>query len=123
MRHERAKLSRHVEVAKAMDWGTTPRIQATKIRLRDILKPRKTIIDYLYDFGDSWEHRLTVTDIHQGEPGISYPRYIGGEWNAPPEDCGGTPGFYETLDAIADREHIGPQCGDRADASPQPDLR
>jgi hypothetical protein len=87
------------------DWGATPRVKATKVRLRDILKPRKTIIDYLYDFGDSWEHRLTVTDVRQGEPGISYPRYIGGEWNAPPEDCGGIPGFYETLNAIADPDH------------------
>jgi hypothetical protein len=87
------------------DWGTTPRIEATKVRLRDILKPRKTIIDYLYDFGDSWEHRLTVTNIRPGEPGISYPRYVGGEWNAPPEDCGGIPGFYEAVDAIADPDH------------------
>jgi Plasmid pRiA4b ORF-3-like protein len=29
------------------DWGTMPRIEATKVRLRDILKLRKTIIDYL----------------------------------------------------------------------------
>jgi hypothetical protein len=87
------------------DWGTVPRIEATKVRLRDVLKPRKTIIDYLYDFGDSWEHRLTVTNVRQGEPGISYPRYVGGEWNAPPEDCGGIPGFYETLDAISEPYH------------------
>jgi hypothetical protein len=87
------------------DWGTAPRIEAAKVRLRDVLKPRKTTIDYLYDFGDSWEHRLTVTGIRQGEPGVAYPRYIGGEWNAPPEDCGGIPGFYETLDAIADPGH------------------
>jgi len=75
------------------DWGTNPRIDASKIRLRDVLKPRKTTIDYLYDFGDSWEHRLTVTGIRPGEPKISYPRYIGGEWAGPPEDCGGIPGF------------------------------
>ena len=87
------------------DWESTPRIEATKVRLRDILKPRKTNIDYLYDFGDSWEHRLTVTDIRQGKPAISYPRYIGGIGNAPPEDCGGIPGFYGTLDAIADPNH------------------
>lgn len=68
-------------------------------------KPPKTTIDYLYDFGDSWEHRLTVTGIRQAEPGIAYPRYIGGEWNAPPEDCGGIPGFYEALGAMADPEH------------------
>jgi hypothetical protein len=87
------------------DWGTEPRIEATKVRLRDVLKQRKTTIDYLYDFGDSWELRLTVTDVRVGEPGVSYPRYVAGEHNAPPEDCGGIPGFYELLDAIADPRH------------------
>ena len=87
------------------DWGTEPRIDAKKVRLRDVLTARKTVIDYLYDFGDSWEHRLTVTDLRSGEPGISYPRYIAGEKNAPPEDCGGIPGFYEMLDALANPKH------------------
>lgn len=89
------------------DWGSEPRIEASKVRLRDVLKARKTVIDYTYDFGDCWEHRLTVTDIRAGEPGGSYPRYIGGERNAPPEDCGGIPGFYEMLDAITDPNHPG----------------
>jgi hypothetical protein len=88
------------------DWGTEPRIAATKVRLRDVLKPRKTVIDYIYDFGDGWEHRLTVTGVRAGEPGVSYPRYIGGERNGPPEDCGGIPGFYELLEAIADPTHL-----------------
>ena len=48
------------------DWGTEPRIAAGKVRLRDVLKPRKTVIDYTYDFGDRWEHRLTVTDVRAG---------------------------------------------------------
>jgi hypothetical protein len=73
------------------DWGTKPRIVAGKVRLRDVLKPKKNVIDYLYDFGDSWEHRITITNIRPSESGISYPRYIAGEWNAPPEDCGGIP--------------------------------
>jgi hypothetical protein len=87
------------------DWGTEPRIEAGKVRLRDLLKPRKTIVDYIYDFGDCWEHRLTVTDVRAGQHGVSYPRYIGGERNGPPEDCGGIPGFYELLEALADPKH------------------
>jgi Plasmid pRiA4b ORF-3-like protein len=87
------------------DWGPVPRIAAGKVRLRDILNPRKTVIDYTYDFGDNWEHRLTVTQIRAGEPGISYPRYIGGERNGPPEDCGGIPGFYELLEALVEPSH------------------
>lgn len=75
------------------------------MRLRDILKPRKTTINYLYDFGDSWEHRLTVTDVRSGNPATPYPCYVGGGRNAPPEDCGGIPGFYGMLDALADPSH------------------
>ncbi len=87
------------------DWGTAPRTAAIKVRLRDVLKPRKTVIDYLYDFGDSWEHRLTITKIRPGRPEISYPHYVGGEWDCPPEDCGGIPGYYNIIDALADPEH------------------
>lgn len=87
------------------DWGDTPRRVAAKVHLRDVLKPRKTSIDYLYDFGDSWELRLVVTNVRGGEPGVSYPRYIGGECNAPPEDCGGIPGYYSMLNVVADPHH------------------
>jgi hypothetical protein len=57
------------------------------------------------DFGDGWGHRLTVTGVRAGEPGVSYPRYIGGERNGPPEDCGGIPGFYQLLEVLADPAH------------------
>jgi hypothetical protein len=87
------------------DWGTEPCKEATKIRLRDVLKARKTIIDYVYDFGDGWEHRIIVTDVRVGDPKIAYPRYIGGEGAGPPEDCGGVPGFYAMLEARADPDH------------------
>ena len=87
------------------DWGAVPCIEAAEVCLRDVLKPRKTMIDYLYDFGDAWEHRLTVTDIRQGEPGASYPRYTAGEWAGPLEDCGGMACFYSILDAKTDPEH------------------
>ena len=34
--------------------------QATKLSLQDLLGPRKTKLLYTYDFGDCWEHELTV---------------------------------------------------------------
>jgi len=86
-------------------WGTEPRTAPGKVRLRDVLKPGKTVIKYTYDFGDYWEHQLTVTNVRAGQPGVAYPRYIGGERNGPPEDCGGIPGFYELLEAIGDPAH------------------
>ena len=89
------------------DWGSKPRFMASKERLRDVLKPGKTVIDYTYDFGDNWEHRLIITGVRAGQPGVSYPRYLGGQRNGPLEDCGGIPGFCELLDAIADPKHPG----------------
>jgi hypothetical protein len=87
------------------DWGGPKTVSAEKVRLREILKPRKTVLEYTYDFGDSWEHRLTLTDIRLGDADGEYPRYIAGERAAPPENCGGIPGFYGALEVLADPEH------------------
>jgi Plasmid pRiA4b ORF-3-like protein len=35
------------------DRGTAPRMQAIKVRLCDVLTPRSTRIEYMYDFGSS----------------------------------------------------------------------
>lgn len=94
------------------DWGTAPRKPATKVRLRDVLKAKRTVIDYVYDFGDYWEHRITVTDVRAGDAEIAYPRYLGGERAGPPEDCGGIPGFYALLKARND-----PNDPDHAEAT------
>ena len=60
---------------------------------------------YTYDFGDSWEHRIVVEKRLVQEPGCTYPTCLAGERHAPPEDCGGIPGFYNLLEAIRDPEH------------------
>lgn len=87
------------------DWGTAPRKPASRTRLRDVLQPGVTRIDYTYDFGDNWEHTLVVSDVRAGNTGTPYPRFIAGERDCPPEDCGGITGFYEMLEARADPDH------------------
>ena len=87
------------------DWGTAPRKPASRTRLRDVLQPGVTRIDYTYDFGDTWEHTLVVSDVRAGNTGTPYPRFIAGERDCPPEDCGGITGFYEMLEARADPDH------------------
>lgn len=94
------------------DWGAEPREEASKVQLREVLAPgnradrfRTTNLTYVYDFGDDWVHKLTIKDVRHGEPGTAYPRYIAGQHNAPPEDCGGIPGFHEMLEAAADPKH------------------
>ena len=51
--------------------GAARLVGSNHVRLRDVLKPSRTVIDYTYNLGDCWEHRLTVTDVRTGKPGVS----------------------------------------------------
>jgi Plasmid pRiA4b ORF-3-like protein len=68
---------------------------------------------YLYDMGDSWEHRIQIEKRLAADLALSYPRFVDGAMRCPPEDVGGIPGFYEFLEAIADPKH--PEHEDRLD--------
>lgn len=86
-------------------WGLESPVDARRTSLASLLRRPRTVMTYVYDFGDDWEHRLVLTKIREGEPGIVYPRFVAGERNAPPEDCGGIFGFYDNLDILADPRH------------------
>lgn len=61
-------------------------------------------IDYVYDFGDYWEIKIIFEKEIEGyEKG--YPTLIDGANDAPPEDVGGLPGFYDFLEKYNDPEH------------------
>jgi hypothetical protein len=60
---------------------------------------------YTYDFGDGWEHGITVEKILPPVPGQAYPVCVTGKRHGPPEDCGGVSGYYSLLEAIGDPKH------------------
>lgn len=60
---------------------------------------------YTYDFGDSWEHRVTVERVLHAEADRSYPVCTEGAGACPPEDCGGSWGYEEFKQALADPAH------------------
>jgi hypothetical protein len=60
---------------------------------------------YTYDFGDRWEQAITVEKMLLPEPGLAYPVCTEGKRHGPPQDCGGIPGFYTLLEAVADPAH------------------
>jgi hypothetical protein len=71
-----------------------------------ILLPRVgTSFQYLYDFGDSWHHDLLLEAILLPDSAQQYPRCVTGERRCPPEDVGGSSGFEEYLQALADPKH------------------
>lgn len=65
---------------------------------------RSESIGYLYDFGDSWEHTVTLLRrIPVGESEQPFidrrvPRLISAKGNCPPEDIGGPEGFERFLE-------------------------
>ncbi|MCA3286598.1 MAG: plasmid pRiA4b ORF-3 family protein [Roseomonas sp.] len=65
----------------------------------------KKKFDYIYDFGDCWEHTIAVEKILESVPEQEYPCLIEAQGNCPPEDVGGYPGYEELLAAKADPTH------------------
>ena len=59
---------------------------------------------YVYDFGDSWVHDITVEQIDQNAT-LDHPVCLAGKGACPPEDCGG-PWGYEELKEEMDKDEI-----------------
>lgn len=87
------------------DWGDGPHdaAKATLIGVLEDTGARK--LDYLYDFGDGWEHTIKIESVTPPKAGIAYPRLVDAVGRCPPEDVGGPPGYEEFLAAIRDPGH------------------
>ena len=60
-----------------------------KVRLSDFRFQPQERFEYLYDFGDSWEHKISLEKILPPKTTETYPICIGGRGECPPEDSGG----------------------------------
>jgi hypothetical protein len=87
--------------------GGPPCMDEEDARVADVLSKRGPKPKYIYDFGDCWEHALNLEkrEILVPMRGVTYPICADGKRNCPPEDCGGIPGFYHKLEALADPNH------------------
>lgn len=80
---------------------------AQEVRLSDLGMTRGDLIDYTYDFGDGWDHRIEVLSEQELSASQRYPECLGGDGTCPPEDCGGPPGFEELKAALEDPSREG----------------
>ena len=55
---------------------------------------------YEYDFGDGWNHKIILESINAWNTDLKYPRCLSGERACPPEDCGGSHGYYNLLKTL-----------------------
>jgi len=62
-------------------------------------------IDYIYDFGDYWQHSVVFEGKVPRNSVPQIPYCSAGKRHCPPEDVGSLSGFAQFLDIIADPEH------------------
>jgi hypothetical protein len=86
--------------------GGPPVRNENKFTLKDVLKEVHDDLVYEYDFGDSWEHIVTLEKILPADaPTPVTPLCLAGSRACPPENCGGIWGYVELLKALKNRKH------------------
>lgn len=103
----------HVFRIRDTDYASTTQVVSDtqpeeRYRLSDLgLKPKERF-RYVYDFGDDWIHEILVSkvlDVEEvKEVDRTGPRLLSGKRAAPPEDCGGVPGYYRLLYYFDERD-------------------
>ena len=78
------------------------------VRLDQVLRSPGDRLTYLYDFGDGWEHLVTLESVAPLTPDYREPRCLAGARACPPEDVGGIGGHHE----IAEWLRAGAPAGD-----------
>lgn len=79
------------------------KLDAETLTLSEIFNNEKQTFTYIYDFGDNWEHKITLEAIlHQS---IDTPLLLKGKGACPPEDCGSAWGYENLKVVMADKKH------------------
>jgi hypothetical protein len=73
-----------------------------RVPLRTVLPRSRSVVQYTYDLGDDWRHVVRSEGFHQNEPGITLPACLDGAGACPPEECGGSYGYFQLLEVLAD---------------------
>lgn len=75
------------------------------MRLSGLITAPKDTFRYGYDFGDDWQHLVTLEKILPAVPNTDYPICLDGKRACPPEDCGGGWGYAGLLKVLRDPAH------------------
>ena len=92
-------------VGPEFDFGDPMPLDEAAVTLGDILSQEKDKLDYVYDFGDDWDHAVTVEQVLPHEAGAPAVRCTGGRGAGPAEDCGGVWGWASMVAAVNDPSH------------------
>ncbi len=88
----------------ADDYAENILLDESRFKLLDIEKDLLQGIVYTYDYGDSWEHVVSLEKVIPESEGEKYPILRDGSRACPPEDIGGVPGYQDLIEALANPE-------------------
>lgn len=86
------------------NWGAEG-IDSTTITVDSVLKQPNDMVKYEYDFGDDWQHHITLEKIVDPDPQKVPPFCLRVAKACPPDDTGGAWGFMRLLKVLQDPEH------------------
>ena len=89
----------------AFDYSFPDTLDASAVLVKTYLKKEKQKIEYTYDFGDSWEHEITLEKILPIAADQKYPLCIKGALNGPLEDSGGMWGHSSRMKVLKNPKH------------------
>ena len=89
------------------DWiDDLPVLPGGEFTLDEVLTPAVKHFTYEYDFGDCWQHEVSVQErVVADEERNGWPMCLAGANACPPEDVGGISGYGEFLQAMSDPSH------------------
>jgi hypothetical protein len=100
--------ARYAELRHTEDMGFGEELDRdeAKARLMQVAPHTGDQFGYEYDFGDSWEHEITVEKILPNKAAAAKTALcLDGASACPPEDCGGIWGYAELLKTLKNPKH------------------
>ena len=75
-------------------------LEGWEVHLYDLKEELKEKMAYEYDFGDGWMHEVKLVEAKPADQSRPKVRCLAGDRACPPDDCGGTWGYQDLLDAF-----------------------
>ena len=92
-------------VGPEFDFGDPMPLDEAAVTLGAILSEVNDKVDYVYDFGDNWQHAVTVEKVLPHDVGVPTVRCTGGRGAGPAEDSGGVWGWESMVEAVNNPDH------------------
>lgn len=101
----------------AFGYGNYEYLEASETLIAPFMESEKWFT-YTYDFGDDWQHRVTIEEIIPDYE-YDYPMVVKYKGDTPYEDCGGIFGYYDLLETLQNPED--PEYEDMRDWAGDPE--